>query len=192
MQSVGFCGVLVFWLSCYILASSWNFLLGASHYLPSPWVWCISVFWAGVILVDPFWVISSTATVAFVISVLKILKSVFLGQKLILKSEHIYWFKKNDIVDLQCSVSFCPVTRLHIHSFSHVILHYIPPQVIGYSSPVLYSRISLLLHSRWNLLHLLIPNSQSIPLPRLGNYNFVLRESFVWIYAQEWDCWIIW
>ena len=51
-----------------------------------------------------------------------------------------------------------PVTRTYILSFSHITLHYAPSQVTR------YSRISLLIHSKGNSLHLLTSDSQSIPL----------------------------
>ena len=44
-----------------------------------------------------------------------------------------------------------------------ILFHHDLSQETGYSS--LYSRISLLIHSKCNSLHLLTPNSPSIPLP---------------------------
>ena len=62
---------------------------------------------------------------------------------------------------------------INIHSFSHIIFHHVLAQE---TIPVLYSRISLFIHSKCNSLHLLTPNSQSIPLPppHLGNHKSVL------------------
>ena len=79
---------------------------------------------------------------------------------------------------LQCSVSFLlysKVTQSHIytHSFSHIILHHSPSQVTG----VLYSSISLLIHSKGDSLHLLTPNPHPphfLLLP-LGNHKSLLQ-----------------
>ena len=91
------------------------------------------------------------------------------------------------IVDWQCSVHFCCTAKwpshvcvythtyiyihthtciyTHIHPCSHIILHHVPSQMTGYTFPGLYSRISLPIHSKGTSLHLLTPDSQSIPLP---------------------------
>ena len=80
------------------------------------------------------------------------------------------------IVDLQCSVNFycTAVTYTYIYTHTHIYLHtlffsHFPPSCSITSDyiqfPVLYSRISLFIHSKYNSLHLLIPNSQSIPFP---------------------------
>ena len=57
-----------------------------------------------------------------------------------------------------------PVTHTHTFFFSHY-----PPSCSIASDqtyfPVLYSRTSLLIHSKCNSLHLLTPNTQSIPFP---------------------------
>ena len=86
--------------------------------------------------------------------------------------EHIYLFLMififSIVVGLQCSVSFlCTVTHIYIHSFSHIILHHVPSQVTSYRVPVLFSRISLLIHSKCTSLHLLTLDSWSIPFPPL-------------------------
>jgi len=53
-------------------------------------------------------------------------------------SKYFYCFLKIFIrVDLQCSVNFCLAkwpSYTYTHSFSHIILHHVPSQVIGYSS----------------------------------------------------------
>ena len=59
---------------------------------------------------------------------------------------------------------------IHTHSFSHINLHPAPPQVTR-EFPVLYSKISLLIHSTCNSSQPLTPDpspSHSPPLP-LGN-----------------------
>ena len=68
---------------------------------------------------------------------------------------------------LQCSVNFLlysRVTQSYVHRhilFSHIImLHHKCLNIVP-------SRISLLIHYKGNSLHLLMPNSQSIPLPPL-------------------------
>ena len=55
---------------------------------------------------------------------------------------------------------------IHIHTF--FFLYYLPScssTTDWIEFPVLHSRTSLLIHSKWNCLHLLTPNSQSIPSP---------------------------
>ena len=61
------------------------------------------------------------------------------------------------MVVLQCSVNFCYTAKwlshmyiIHIHSFSHIIFHLVLSQVTGYCSLCLYSRTSLLIHSKCN------------------------------------------
>ena len=73
-----------------------------------------------------------------------------------------YW----SIVDLQSCVNFCCTAKWF--SYIYVYIFYIPfhyglSQDIEYSFPVIYSRTLLFIHSIYNSLHLLIPNSQSIP-----------------------------
>ena len=62
---------------------------------------------------------------------------------------------------------YSKVTHSYIHIF--ILFSHYPPSCSITSNetefPVLYSRISLLIHSRCNHLHLLTPNSKSIPLP---------------------------
>ena len=53
---------------------------------------------------------------------------------------------------------------LHTTIF-YILFQYALPQVIEYNCPVLYRRSLLFICSIYNSLHLLIPNSQSIPLP---------------------------
>ena len=74
------------------------------------------------------------------------------------------------IVGLHCSVNFLlysKVTQSHIHVY---ILFVQYPPLCSITSdkiqfPVQYSRISLIIHPKCNNLHLLTPDSQSIPLP---------------------------
>ena len=59
-------------------------------------------------------------------------------------------------------------TYICIHTHTFFFSHYPPSCSITSDQiqfPVLYSRISLLIHSICNSLHLLTPNAQSIPLP---------------------------
>ena len=82
-----------------------------------------------------------------------------------------------------CTVScqlllYSKVTQLHIyvHSFSHIILHHVPSRDYIYF-PVLYSRMSLLIHSECNSLNYQpqMPRaSQTLPLPH-GNHKSVLH-----------------
>ena len=75
-----------------------------------------------------------------------------------------YW----STVDLQCCVNFCCTAKwfsyihIYIYSFSYSFpLWFITGYWIWF--PVLYSRTLSLSHPLCNSLHLLIPNSQSIP-----------------------------
>ena len=81
-----------------------------------------------------------------------------------------FYFYFPIIVGLHCSVSFLLYskdTQSHIHKYipflalSSILLHHKWLDIF----PVLYSRIPLLSYSKCNSLHLLTPNSQSIPLP---------------------------
>ena len=77
---------------------------------------------------------------------------------------------------------------MHIHCFFfHTIFHHVLSQESGYSS-LCYSRTSLLIHTKCSSgLHLLTPNSPSIPLPLhlpLGNQVcslFLLLVSVLYI-----------
>ena len=68
-----------------------------------------------------------------------------------------------------------------IYIFFHIILHHVPSQVIRYS-PLLYSRISLLIHSKCNSLHLLTPNSQSILLPPPSPWQPLVCPPCPWLW----------
>ena len=62
------------------------------------------------------------------------------------------------------------MTRSYIYIYTHTFpfLYYLPSWSIPRDwiyFPVLHSRTSLLIHSKWNRLYLLTPNSQSISLP---------------------------
>ena len=93
-----------------------------------------------------------------------------------------YW----SLVDLQSCVNFYCTTKwlsyTYICVYACTFISYSFPLwfITGYwiYFPVLYSRTSLFIHSLYsNSLHLLIPNSQSIPLPlllSLGNHKSVL------------------
>ena len=85
-------------------------------------------------------------------------------------------------IHYSCFTVFCqystaqhgdPVTRTGIHYF---FSHYHAPSKWPVF-PVLQSRISLLINSKGNSLHLLTPSSQSTPLPHLplGNHRSILQ-----------------
>ena len=70
-----------------------------------------------------------------------------------------------------------------IHIYTLFFVCYLPSCSIPrdwLQFPVLYSRTSLLIHSKSNSLYFLTPNSQSIPL--LGNHKHVL-------YFKDYNCW---
>ena len=61
----------------------------------------------------------------------------------------------------------CIYACVYTYSFSHNIFHPVPSQVIGFSSLCYTAGPHCLSIPKCNRLHLLIPNSQSIPLPLL-------------------------
>ena len=74
-----------------------------------------------------------------------------------------YW----SIVDLQC-VNFCCTTKWFSYIYIYTFSYSFPLSfVTGYwiLFPVLYSKTLLFIHSIYNSLHLLTPNSQFIPSP---------------------------
>ena len=85
------------------------------------------------------------------------------------------------IVDLQCWNFFCRAkwfSYAYIYILFHILFHYGLLQDTECIVPVLYSRTLLFIHSICNSLHLLVPNSQSIPPPLpfpLGNHRTVLH-----------------
>ena len=111
------------------------------------------------------------------------------------------------IVDLQHSVNFyCTAkwpslslshthTHTHTHSFSHIILHHCPLQVTRYSSQGTVSRLSLLIHSKCNSLHLLTTSSQPSPAHSLsllfGNHKSVFHVHELIFCGKVHLCWIL-
>ena len=88
-----------------------------------------------------------------------------------------YW----SIVDLQCCANFCCTAEWFSYTCTYILFHILFPLwlTLGYriQFPVLYSRTLLFIHSIYNSLHLLTPNSQSIPpstLLALFNHKSVL------------------
>lgn len=63
--------------------------------------------------------------------------------------------------------------------FENIPLNYGFFQDIGYSFPMLYSRVLLFIHSICNSLHLLTLNSQTIPLPP-PSYLATMSVPYVW------------
>ena len=65
---------------------------------------------------------------------------------------------------------------MYVYTLFLMVFHHVLSQEARYSS-LWYSRTSLLIHSKCNSLHLLAPNSPSIPLPSpllLGNHKSAL------------------
>ena len=58
---------------------------------------------------------------------------------------------------------YSKVTQSYIYIHTFPFLYYLP----SWSIPVLYNGTSSIIHSKCNSLHLLTPNSQSMPLPSL-------------------------
>ena len=72
------------------------------------------------------------------------------------------------IVALHCSGSFCCVAVTPLYIYTFFFSYYLPSWSITsdwIEFPVLYSRTSVLIHSKWNSFHLLTSNSPSMPLP---------------------------
>ena len=72
------------------------------------------------------------------------------------------------IVDLQSSVNFSCTAKWPSHTCIYILflIYFLSRSITRdwIEFPVLYSRTSLLIHPKCNSLHLLTPNSQSIPL----------------------------
>ena len=106
--------------------------------------------------------------------------------KLIQESQYL---KKFIIVDLQCIVSAVQQSDSVIHKHTFFFSHY-PPQLSITSDwvqfPVLYSRISLLIHSKCNSLHLLTPNSLSIllSLSPLATTSLLSKSMSLFIFSR--------
>ena len=85
-----------------------------------------------------------------------------------------------------------PGTHIYDHSFYHIILHHVPSQVTRYSSQCyLYSRISLLIHSKCNSLYLLTPDSQSIPLMCRSWTSVSYIPSFPFLFILFVNCFLL-
>ena len=96
---------------------------------------------------------------------------------LLLRNYHVFFkFFYYSIFDILCSVYFCYTANWtshsymytpHTHTYIHILFHMFSSAIFydWIRFPVLYHRISLLIHSKCNSLHLLISNSQFIPLP---------------------------
>ena len=88
-------------------------------------------------------------------------KSLFLGSLFYSTGLYICLFYYWSIVDLQCCTIFCCVAKWPNHTHIYILVLYLPPWSIPRDRiefPVLYSRISLFLHSKGNSLHLLTQN----------------------------------
>ena len=72
------------------------------------------------------------------------------------------------IVGIQCSINFLlysKVTQSHMHLYILFLTLSCSTTSDQIQFPLLYNRISLLIHSKCNSFHLLTPDSESIPLP---------------------------
>ena len=108
-----------------------------------------------------------------------------------------YFFFFLIIVDLQHSVNFCCTARLpsytyiyiyinininiHIHTHSLLTLSSIMFHHKWLQFPMLYSKISLLIYSKRNSLHLITPNSQSIPLSPAPSWQLQVCSPCPWV-----------
>ena len=84
-------------------------------------------------------------------------------------SSSFFAFFSSSIVDSQCCANFCCTAKWPSHTYIYTCFFFISSPIMLYPkrlyTPVLYSRPSLPIHSKCNSLHLLTPNSQSIPFP---------------------------
>ena len=90
---------------------------------------------------------------------------------------HFFYFLYYRTVDLQCCMNFCCTAKWprRILFFScYLSLHSVLRDWVWL--PVLYSRISLLIHPKSSSLHLLTPNSQSL-LPLVNKSILYVYES---------------
>ena len=89
---------------------------------------------------------------------------------------HNWATELNWTVDLQCCVIVKWLSYTHIYILLNILFSImVYPRILEFT--VLYSRTLLFIHSLYNGLHLLIPNSQSmslLPLLSLGNHKSLL------------------
>ena len=125
-----------------------------SHLLSFKVSWFFKKWWPGPASSNCYHWLSATN--------LLLLYSLFDPFHLFIFKNLFYW----SIVYLQC-VNFCCTAKwvIHIYAFSYSFPLWF---LTGYwiQVPVLYSRTLLFIHPIHNSLHLLTPNSQSIPLSR--------------------------
>ena len=93
---------------------------------------------------------------------------------------NVFYFFHYSCFIVFCQFSTVQQSDLITHVYTFCFSHY-PPLCSIISDqiqfPVLYSRISLLIYSKCNSLHLLSPDFRSIPLspPLLGNHKSLLQ-----------------
>ena len=95
-----------------------------------------------------------------------------------------YVFIKVQLIYNVVLISAVQQSDLAIHIYTFFSPYYLSScfmQSDWIQFPVLYSRTSFLIYSKYNRLHLLTPNSQSIPLPTLS-----LWQPQVWSPVESW------
>ena len=92
-----------------------------------------------------------------------------LFHSLISHSSKVFFLICWSILDLQCCINFCYTAKWFSYTYIHILFHIL--FYCGVSQHIEYSFLCymvgstlLFIHSMCNSLHLLIPNSQSIPL----------------------------
>ena len=94
-------------------------------------------------------------------------------------------FKKLLYYNLQCSVNYCCTAKWPSYTYTYTPFVILSSITFYYKwldiVPVLYSRTSLLIHSKCHSLHLLTPNSQSSPLPPPSAWQPQICSPCMWI-----------
>ena len=87
----------------------------------------------------------------------------------------------NNVLSISDVMHSDPVAYILFSTLSSIMFHH---NWLSIWFPVLYSRISLLIHFKWNSFHLLTPDSQSIPLPPPASLHSLSFMSVIFYVLQ--------